>query len=115
VGPSRRAETLGLRREQGRDGYREVVEEIITALSRIKWLFVIARNSTFTYKSQAIDVKQALDFVDPARVAVLGQSMGGSGPSSQLPLCWRELDSNHRFRETRTLRWGKADSNHWFR
>jgi len=28
VGPSRRAETLGLRREQGRDGYREVVEEI---------------------------------------------------------------------------------------
>jgi adenylate cyclase len=35
-----------------------VVEEIITALSRIRWLFVIARNSSFTYKSQAIDVKQ---------------------------------------------------------
>ena len=30
----------------------------ITALSRIRWLFVIARNSTFTYKGQAIDVKQ---------------------------------------------------------
>jgi len=58
VGPSRRAETLGLRREQGRDGYREVVEEITTALSRIRWLFVIARNSSFTYKGQAIDVKQ---------------------------------------------------------
>ncbi len=27
-----------------------MVEEIITALSRIRWLFVIARNSSFTYK-----------------------------------------------------------------
>jgi len=33
-----------------------MVEEIITALSRIKWLFVIARNSSFTYKGQAMDV-----------------------------------------------------------
>jgi len=36
-----------------------LVEEIITALSRIRWLFVIARNSTFTYKGDAIDVKRA--------------------------------------------------------
>jgi adenylate cyclase len=36
-----------------------MVEEIITGLSRIKWLFVIARNSTFTYKGRAVDVKQA--------------------------------------------------------
>ena len=35
-----------------------MVEEIITALSRIRWLFVIARNSSFTYKRQAVDVKQ---------------------------------------------------------
>jgi adenylate cyclase len=35
-----------------------MVEEIITALSRIRWLFVIARNSTFTYKSRAVDVKR---------------------------------------------------------
>jgi TolB-like protein len=35
-----------------------MVEEIITALSRIKWLFVIARNSSFTYKGRAVDVKQ---------------------------------------------------------
>jgi TolB-like protein len=35
-----------------------MVEEIITALCRIRWLFVIARNSTFTYKGQAIDVKR---------------------------------------------------------
>jgi class 3 adenylate cyclase/TolB-like protein len=35
-----------------------MVEEIITALSRIRWLFVIARNSSFTYKGKAVDVKQ---------------------------------------------------------
>jgi class 3 adenylate cyclase/TolB-like protein len=35
-----------------------MVEEIITALSRIKWLFVIARNSSFTYKGRAVDIRQ---------------------------------------------------------
>ena len=35
-----------------------MVEEIITALSRIRWLFVIARNSTFTYKGRSIEVKE---------------------------------------------------------
>ena len=35
-----------------------MAEEIITALSRIRWLFVIARNSSFTYKGRAVDVKQ---------------------------------------------------------
>jgi len=35
-----------------------MVEEIITALSRAHWLFVIARNSSFTYKGRAVDVKQ---------------------------------------------------------
>jgi adenylate cyclase len=35
-----------------------MVDEIITALSRIRWLFVIARNSSFTYKGQAVDVRQ---------------------------------------------------------
>src|SRR5579884_960058 len=35
-----------------------MVVEIITALSRIRWLFVIARNSSFTYKGQVIDVKR---------------------------------------------------------
>jgi TolB-like protein len=35
-----------------------MVEEIITALSRIRALFVIARNSSFTYKGQAVDVKR---------------------------------------------------------
>ena len=35
-----------------------IVEDIITGLSRIKWLFVIARNSSFVYKGRAVDVKQ---------------------------------------------------------
>ena len=35
-----------------------MVEDIITGLSRIKWLFVIARNSSFTYKGRAVDIRQ---------------------------------------------------------
>jgi TolB-like protein len=35
-----------------------VVEDITTALSRIRWLFVIARNSSFTYRGRAVDLKQ---------------------------------------------------------
>jgi TolB-like protein len=34
-----------------------MVEEIVTGLSRIKWLFVISRNSTFIYKGRPIDVR----------------------------------------------------------
>ncbi len=53
---------IALRQYERRPGAgifrRRLVEEIITALSRIRWLFVIARNSTFTYKGQTVDVKQ---------------------------------------------------------
>jgi TolB-like protein/class 3 adenylate cyclase/tetratricopeptide (TPR) repeat protein len=35
-----------------------MVEEITTAIARLPWLFVIARNSSFTYKGKAVDVKQ---------------------------------------------------------
>ena len=35
-----------------------IVEDIITALSRMRWLFVIARNSSFTYKGRGVDIKQ---------------------------------------------------------
>src|SRR6478736_8972848 len=35
-----------------------MVEEITTALSRFKWLFVIARNSSFTFKGKTVDVKE---------------------------------------------------------
>ena len=35
-----------------------ITEDLITALSKVRWFFVIARNSTFTYKGQAVDVTQ---------------------------------------------------------
>jgi TolB-like protein len=35
-----------------------IVEDITTALSRMRWLFVIARNSSFTFKGRVVDVKQ---------------------------------------------------------
>ena len=35
-----------------------ITEDIITALSKVRWLFVIARNSSFTYKGRAVDVKR---------------------------------------------------------
>src|SRR5262249_26180160 len=35
-----------------------MAEDIITELSRMRWLFVIARNSSFTYKGRAVDLKQ---------------------------------------------------------
>jgi len=35
-----------------------MVEEITTALSRFKWLFVVARNSSFTFKGKAVDIKE---------------------------------------------------------
>ncbi len=58
-----------------------MVEEIITALSRIRWLSIIARNSTFTYKGQAIDVKQAgrelgVRYVVEGSVRKVGQRCG---------------------------------------
>jgi TolB-like protein/Tfp pilus assembly protein PilF len=38
-----------------------MVEDIITNLSRLRWLFVIARNSTFTYKGRAVDVRRVAE------------------------------------------------------
>jgi TolB-like protein/class 3 adenylate cyclase/Flp pilus assembly protein TadD len=35
-----------------------ISEDIITALSKVRWFFVVARNSSFTYKGKAVDVKQ---------------------------------------------------------
>ncbi len=35
-----------------------ITEDLITALSKIRWFFVIARNSTYTYKGQAVEVTQ---------------------------------------------------------
>jgi TolB-like protein len=36
-----------------------IVEDIITELSRVRWLFVIARNSSFAYKGRSVDIKDA--------------------------------------------------------
>jgi TolB-like protein len=45
--------------DPGQDYFTDgMVDDIITGLSRINWLFVIARNSTFIYKGRAVDVKQ---------------------------------------------------------
>src|ERR1043165_2816955 len=35
-----------------------ISEDLITGLARIRWLFVIARNSSFVYKNRAVDVKE---------------------------------------------------------
>lgn len=50
---------LNLSGDPGHDYFVDgVVDDIISALSRMRWLFVIARNSSFTYKGRAVDVKQ---------------------------------------------------------
>ena len=58
-----------------------MVEEIITALSRIRWLFVIARNSSFTYKGRAVDVKQV------GRELGVRYVLEGSVRKSRQPAC----------------------------
>ena len=62
-----------------------MVEEIITAFSRIRWLFVIARNSTFTYKGQAVDVKQVgleLGFATCSKARCARLATGCASPGS---------------------------------
>src|SRR3546814_10075532 len=50
---------LNLSGEPAQDYFIDgVVEDIVSALSRIRWLFVIARTSSFTYKGRMVDVKQ---------------------------------------------------------
>jgi adenylate cyclase len=65
-----------------------MVEEITTALSRIRWLFVIARNSSFTYKAHAIDVKQVgrelgVRYVLEGSVRKAGGRMRSRSPPAQ--------------------------------
>jgi TolB-like protein/tetratricopeptide (TPR) repeat protein len=48
--------------DPGQDHFTDgMVEDLITNLSRLHWLFVIARNSTFTYKDRAVDVRRAAE------------------------------------------------------
>jgi adenylate cyclase len=65
-----------------------MVEEVITALSRIRWLFVIARNSTFTYKGQTVDVKQVgrelgVRYVLEGSVRKAGNRVRINGPANR--------------------------------
>ena len=62
-----------------------MVEEIITALSRIRWLFVTARNSTFAYKGQNVDVKRVRRELGSAtypKVQCAGAAIGCASPLS---------------------------------
>ena len=53
---------IALRQYEGRRGAgilrRRDIEDIATALSKVRWFFVIARNSSFIYKGRPVDVKQ---------------------------------------------------------
>jgi TolB-like protein len=68
-----------------------MVEEIITALSRIRWLFVIDRNSSFDYKGQAVEMKRVgrelgVRYVLEGWVRKAGQQMRITGlPANEIP------------------------------
>jgi|SRR6516164_5407124 len=55
-----RLQTNVARTGLGRGPQDGISEEIIRCLSKLRWLFVIARNSSFTYKGKAVDVKRAI-------------------------------------------------------
>src|SRR4029077_10464717 len=57
-----------------------ITEDIITALTRFRWLFVIARNSSFVYKHRSIDAKQiahelGVEYLAEGSVRKSGQKM----------------------------------------
>jgi adenylate cyclase len=60
-----------------------VAEDIITALSRNRWLTVIARNSSFTYKGEAVDLKQVGAQLDARYVLDGSVRKGGEGMARQ--------------------------------
>jgi len=67
-----------------------ISEDLITGLSRIRWLFVIARNSTFVYKGRAVDVKQVarqlgVRYVLEGSVRRAGKQLRISGSSTPSP------------------------------
>ncbi|MCC2656880.1 MAG: CadC-family transcriptional regulator [Panacagrimonas sp.] len=73
-----------------------VVEDVIAALSRHRWLFVVARNSSFTYKGRSVDVKQ------------VGRELG---VRYVLEGSWRT--SNRRVRITGQLIDAATGAHHW--
>ncbi len=68
-----------------------ITEDIITELSRFDSLFVIARNSSFTYKGKAVDVKQVgrelgVRYVVEGSIRRIGQPHSGHGPIDRYAL-----------------------------
>lgn len=55
-----------------------ISEDIITGLSKLRWFFVIARNSTFTYKGKAVDVKRVARELDVRYVLEGSVRKGGN-------------------------------------
>ncbi len=68
-----------------------IVDDIITALSRMRWLFVIARNSSFTYKGRAVDVKQVGRELD-VRYVLEGSVRKAAKPRAYYRTAHRYLD-----------------------
>jgi TolB-like protein len=64
-----------------------VVEDITMALSLFRWLFVIARNSSFTYKGRHVDVKQVGRELGVRYVLVIGCWKAGSGSPVSASRC----------------------------
>ena len=56
-----------------------IAEDVITALSRFNWFFVIARNSSFTYKGGAVDVKRVSEELG---VRYVLEGSGGNTPKA---------------------------------
>ena len=98
-----------------------IADDIITELSRSRSLFVIARNSSFTYKGRAVDVKQVARELDVryvvegsvrrsgSRVRVTASSSTRrpgitSGPSDIIVMCMRYSPSRMRFRRQLPMR-----------
>ena len=79
-----------------------MVEEIITALSRFRWLFVIARNSSFTYKGRAVDVKQVGRELGVRYVLEGSVRKAGNGCAS--PASYRAATGAHLWADVSTAR-----------
>jgi len=87
-----------------------MVEEIITALSRIRWLFVIARNSSFTYKGQAVDVKRVGRELGVRYVLEGSVRKGGNRRSGSLRCASQPVQAGQAGRSAGDPRRGELDS-----
>jgi adenylate cyclase len=67
-----------------------ISEDIITALSKLRWFFVIARNSSFTYKGKAVHMKQVAFASQPSSTTSPQEAISGrSAMTASWPTCFR--------------------------